>query len=217
MNVASQTSWIKAAVCSLSQPSDDVPEHFDCDNVNNARLSGQSDEPGNNLSGDYKRSVAIIVQIELDDNPEQIGFIIRRTRDGMIAKDLPIGTYKSRTSKRQVVEEVVTISDTDEYKLIVLDNSGRSSTNVSIYGRGGTKLLSIASPFGRSMEQVFSLGDEKHSIILPWISGIEYAPMTIHLATALSLTLISQLEVMTLCSFWTVSTILTATMTARNE
>lgn len=179
MNVASQTSWIKAAVCSLSQPSDDVPEYFGCDNINDARLSGQSDEPGNNLNGDYKRSVAITVQIEFDDNPEQIGFVIRRTRDGKIVKDSPIGTYKSSTSKRQVLEEVVTISDTDEYKLIVLDNSGHSSTNVSIYGRGGTKLLSIASSFGRSMEQVFSLGNGKHSIILPWISGIEYAPMTI--------------------------------------
>ena len=179
MAVASQTSWIKAAVCGLSQPSDDVPEYFDCDNINNAKVSGQSDMPEDILSSDYKRSVAVTVQIELDDNPEQIGFMIKRTRDGKIVKDLPIGSYKSSASKHQVIREVVTISDSEEYKLIVLDSSGRSSTNVSIYGRGGTKILSIASPFGRSMEQVFSLGNGKHSIILPWISGIEYAPMTI--------------------------------------
>ena len=179
MNVASQEQWIKAAVCSLSRPADNVPEYFGCDNVDNAKFSDQSEEPGDNLTSDTKRPVAITIQIELDENPEQVGWIIKRASDGRIVKDFPIGTYKSNASSHQVVREIATISGTDEYKLIVLDNSGHSSSNVSIYGRGGNKLLSIAGPFGRSMEQIFSLGNEKHSIVLPWISGLEYAPLII--------------------------------------
>lgn len=182
MRISSQSTWIKSAVCSLSSAK--VPEYFECDK-DDYRLSGQFQERDNS-NGTPKKRVTITIQIKLDRNPERTGWVLETARDGKLIKSAPIGTYRNKTPF-QVVREVVTINDTDEYKIVFLDTGiGPGSISYAVYGRGGVELLSgggaDGSSFGRSIEHAFNLTpNSRNSIVLPWIVGMEYDPISIAL------------------------------------
>eukprot|EP00562_Extubocellulus_spinifer_P022896 CAMPEP_0178627506 /NCGR_PEP_ID=MMETSP0698-20121128/8945_1 /TAXON_ID=265572 /ORGANISM="Extubocellulus spinifer, Strain CCMP396" /LENGTH=683 /DNA_ID=CAMNT_0020266735 /DNA_START=69 /DNA_END=2120 /DNA_ORIENTATION=- len=180
MRISSQSMWIKSAVCSLSSAK--VPDYFECNNED-YRLSGPD---SSTRTGTPTKRVAITIEIQLNRSPERTGWVLETARDGELIKSAPIGTYRDR-APYQVVREVVTINDTDDYKIVFLDTgTGSPSISYAVYGRGGVELLSGGgtddSSFGRSIEHTFSLTpNSRNSIALPWVVGMEYDPMSIAL------------------------------------
>lgn len=111
--VSNQFKWIRDAVCRLSPLY--APKYFECEIEQYITGLG-------NMEMTKKKE--IYLRIELDDYPQEQGFVMSSSKDGEIIHYQPIGSLVSNGTKVLYYEHTFVVDTERAYKFVFLDEGG---------------------------------------------------------------------------------------------